>query len=306
MNHTTKAILVMLIAAVMLSGCTNRTVESSSDQTASEKTTSDLMPNADAGKSGGKTIFMIHGMFCGPWVWEDYKTFFEQKGYRCIVTTLRFHDMDPKGTPDPRLGTTSLKDYVSDLEKEIGKLDEKPVIMGHSMGGLLAQILGSRGYADSLVLLTPASPSGINALKYTVIKSFWSNMTTWAFWRKPMHMSFEDASYSMLHLLPPEQQKEVYSKFVYESGCAGYEIGFWLLDSADASTVSESDVTCPVLVISGKKDRLTPASVVKKVAEKYESVSTYKEFENNAHWMVGEPGWETIAASIDEWLRKQS
>lgn len=131
-------------------------------------------------------------------------------------------------------------------------------------------------------------------------------MTTWGFWKKPILMSFEDAAYSMLHLLPPEQQKEIYNKFVYESGCAGYEIGFWLFDSTDASTVNESDVTCPVLVISGKEDRLTPASVVMKVAEKYESVSTYKEFENHAHWVVGEPGWEAIAAYIDEWLSKQS
>jgi pimeloyl-ACP methyl ester carboxylesterase len=106
--------------------------------------------------------------------------------------------------------------------------------------------------------------------------------------------------------VPPEQQKEVYSKFVYESGRAGYEIGFWLFDSKDSSKVNEADVTCPILVISGKEDRLTPASVVKKVAEKYEPVSTYREFENHAHWVVGEPDWENIAAYIDSWLIKQS
>jgi len=306
MNHIATAIILTLSAAVLFSGCTSGAIEQSSDQTASKKTTPGLSSNVDSGKSEDKTIFMIHGMFCGPWVWDNYKTFFEKKGYRCVTTTLRFHDMDPNDAPNPQLGTTSLLDYAADLEKEIAKLDGKPIIMGHSMGGILAQILGSRGLAKSLVLLTPASPSGINALKYSVIKSFWSNLATWGFWEKPMHLSFDDAVYAMLHLMPPEQQQEVYSQFGYESGCAGYEIGFWLLDSKDASRVNESDVTCPVLVISGKEDRLTPASVVKKVAEKYESVSTYIEFENHAHWVVGEPDWENIAEHIDSWLIKQS
>jgi pimeloyl-ACP methyl ester carboxylesterase len=107
----------------------------------------------------------------------------------------------------------------------------------------------------------------------------------------------------MMHLLPPEQQKRTYSKLVYESGTAVYEIAYWLFDSADASKVNESDVTCPVLVIAGKEDRIVPASVVEKVAEKYESVSTYVEFDNHAHWLFDEPGWEVIAEDIGSWLK---
>ncbi|MGO9566600.1 MAG: alpha/beta hydrolase [Desulfomonilaceae bacterium] len=117
-----------------------------------------------------ETIFMIHGMWGGPWHWENYKSILEKEGYRCITTTLRFHDVDPKATPDPGLGTTSMSDYAGDLEQEIQQLGVKPIILGHSMGGLLAQILGGRGLAKALVLLTPASPAGILALKPSVIK----------------------------------------------------------------------------------------------------------------------------------------
>jgi pimeloyl-ACP methyl ester carboxylesterase len=94
-----------------------------------------------------ETIFMIHGMWGGPWCWKNYKQFFETKNYRCVTTTLRHHDMDPKDLPDPQLGTTSLIDFAEDLEYEIRQLATKPILMGHSMGGLLAQILGSRGLA---------------------------------------------------------------------------------------------------------------------------------------------------------------
>ncbi len=161
-----------------------------------------------------ETIFMIHGMWGGAWHWGNYKNLLEKEGCRCVTTTLRFHDMDPQGTPDPRLGTTSLLDYAEDLEREIKQLGVKPIVMGHSMGGLLAQILGSRGLAKALVLLTPASPAGIISLRPSVIKSFWSVQTKWGFWKKPIRQTFKEAVYSMLYLLPPDEQREVYDKFV--------------------------------------------------------------------------------------------
>ena len=253
-----------------------------------------------------RTIVMIHGMWAGSWCWNNFKPFFEQRGYQCLTPTLRHHEIDPKDQPDPRLGTTSLLDYAQDLEEYIRNLDGKPFLMGHSMGGLLTQLLGARDLAKGLVLLTPASPSGINALKFSVIKSFWSVLTKWGFWRNPHRLSFEASVYSMMHLLPAEDQKAAYERFVYESGRAATEIGFWLFDSKKAAKVDASKVTCPVLVVGGTEDRITPASVVRKVADKYKAVSTYKEFENHAHWVIAEKGWEKIAAFVHEWLNQIS
>ncbi|MCJ7784404.1 MAG: alpha/beta hydrolase [Desulfobacterales bacterium] len=251
-----------------------------------------------------ETIVMIHGMWGTGWYWENFKRFFEGKGYHCVVPTLRFHDMDPKGLPDPRLGTTSLLGYAEDLEKLIRELHVTPILMGHSMGGLLAQILGSRGLGKALVLLTPASPHGIIALKPSVIKSFWSGLTTWGFWKKSFRQTFAEAEYSMLKMIPPESRRGIYDKFVYESGRAAFEIGFWLFDSKGAARVDESKVTCPVLIVAGEKDRITPASVTRKIAEKYKGVATYKELSGHAHWVIGEPGWQQIAEYIEEWLRQ--
>lgn len=251
-----------------------------------------------------KSIVLIHGMFGGSWHWDNFRSFFEKRGFQCYTPILRHHDIDPKDTPDPSLGTTSLFDYANDLEEYIRNLDEKPILIGHSMGGLLSQILGARGLASGLVLLTPASPSGVNALKYSVVKSFWSILTKWGFWRDSHRISFKAAVYSMMHLLPEIDQKSSYEKFVYESGRAAFEIGFWYLDPKGAAKVDETKVTCPVLVVSGAHDRITPASVVRKVAKKYQSVSTYKEFENHAHWVIGEPGWEKIADFVSVWINQ--
>lgn len=246
---------------------------------------------------------MIHGMCCGGWCWGDFKKFFEDRSYRCITPTLRFHDMGPKETPSPELGVTSLLDYAEDLEKEINKLDETPILMGHSMGGLLVQILASRGLARAVVILNPAPPNGIMTLKYSTIKSFGGSMK-YGFWRKSFRPTFKEIAYSSLNLLTPKEQEEVYDKLVYESGRALFEIGFWFFDSKGASKVDESKITCGVLVVAGGRDRITPASVVKKIAEKYKTVSTYREFTDHAHWTIGEPGWGEIAEYAYNWLNQ--
>ncbi len=249
-----------------------------------------------------ETIFMIHGMWGGPWYWENYKSLFENKGYRCVTTTLRFHDMDPLCAPNPKLGTTSLLDYAEDLEHEIRQLGVKPIVMGHSMGGLLAQILGSRGLTKSLVLLAPVSPAGIVALRLSVLKSIWSMHKKWGFWKTPLRQTFNEAAYSMFHLMPSDEQKKAFDKLVYESGRAATEIAYWIFDLKKTSKVDETKVTCPVLVVAGAEDRITPPAIVRRVAKKYKAVSTYKEFENHAHWVVAEPGWQEIAEYVAGWL----
>ncbi len=247
------------------------------------------------------TIFMIHGMWGGAWYWENYVNYFEERGYRCVTTTLRYHDIAPTDTPDPRLGAASLQDYAADLEAEIRALDEPPVIMGHSMGGLLAQILGSRGLGQKLVLLTPAAPAGILALAPSVVRSFFSVMSKWNWWNKPMRQTYKEAAYSMLHLFPAAERRAVYDRFVYESGRAAFEIGFALLDGRKASRVDESKVTAPMLVIGGAQDRITPVGSIRKIAQKYNA--DYREFPNHAHWVVGEPGWQDVAEYAAGWLR---
>jgi len=247
---------------------------------------------------------MIHGMWGGSWCWHNYETFFKEKGYNCVACDLPFHYVDEKNEPDPKLATLGISDYVDYVENLIMKMDKKPIVIGHSMGGLVAQKIASRGLSKSTILLAPASPYGVLGLKFSVIKSFWSSLTKWGFWRKSIRQTFKEAQYSILNLLSEEKQEEVFDRFVYESGRIAYEIGFWVLDSHKSTYVDESLIDSPMLVVAGSKDRITPAKIVKKVAKKYGHVSTFKEFPDNAHWMVEEPGWESVVECIDDWIQE--
>ncbi len=119
-----------------------------------------------------------------------------------------------------------------------------------------------------------------------------------------MRQTFNEAACSTLQLLPVKEQQEVFDRFVYESGRAASEIGFWFLDPKGATKVDESRLTCPILVIAGAQDRMVPTSVARKVADKYKTVSTYRELANHAHWVVSEPGWPEVAKYISDWLNK--
>lgn len=250
-----------------------------------------------------RTVLMIHAALMSSWEWDNFRTFFEGKGYRVETPVLRYHDVNPRTSPDPRLGVTGLIDYARDLEAEIKKLGIRPVLIGHSLGGLLVQILASRGLCEGAVLITPVPPRGIIIFKYSGLRVLMELMKIWGWWRKPFRLSFESIAYAVLHLLPPDDQREIYEKMVFESGRAFLEIG-GVLDSNRSSKVDANKVTCPMLVIAGREDRAIPPPVVKKIAEKYQNVSTFVEFEHQSHGLPLEPGWEKVAGYIERWIRR--
>ncbi|MCX7634306.1 MAG: alpha/beta hydrolase [Syntrophales bacterium] len=252
--------------------------------------------------AGKPTLVMIHGMFVGSWCWEQYRTYFEQRGYRCVTPQLRYHDTSLAEPPPPGLAQVGILDYVADVEKELDRLGERPVIIGHSLGGLIAQILASRGRARAAVLIAPAVPWGINPLTKTVLKSAWLNRQRLWTWTEALKPSFPGAVYSSLHRLPPEEQQRVYQRFTYESPRAAAQVGLWYFDLSRATRVDESLVQCPVLTVVGGEDRLTPPAVVRKIHDKYRRVSTYWEVPHFGHFLIAEPGWEKVAAIIEGWI----
>jgi pimeloyl-ACP methyl ester carboxylesterase len=152
------------------------------------------------------------------------------------------------------------------------------------------------------VLLSPAPPAGINALKPSVVWEFRSSLLGWGFWKKPFRLPFRETSSAMLGEMPAESRRAIYDGLVHESGRAACEIGFWFLDPRRAIAVDASKVTCPVLIVSGRKDREHPISIIRKIAERYRQVATFVELPDRGHWLVGEPGWDEIAERIERWL----
>lgn len=247
-------------------------------------------------------VVLIHGMWCTGVSWNRVRELIEPRGYTCLAPSLPGHD----ATPDQPLQVArkSLGEYLQYLHDWFAaqRFERPPVLVGHSMGALLAQQLASRVSPLALVLLTPASGRGINGLRGSNVAAFVPWMFGGRFWRNPYKPGFERACHSLFNGVPPTRHRALYEGLVHESGRAIAEAGFWWLDFGRASAVRSDDVSCPVYVVSCGADRLTPAAVVRKLAARYPQ-ATQRHYPQRGHWVIDDEETEEMMHSICGWLR---
>lgn len=248
-----------------------------------------------------RVAVLIHGMWGTSAVWRNWRPFLEDRGWQTIAHDLRHHDV-AAGPPPAALGETSLLDYVADLETTILSLPEKPVVIGHSMGGLIALLLCARGLARAGVLLTPAPPSSVIALRPSNLMAFARIQARWGWWRKPHRATLDEALAYTFNTSDRVNGTAEHAGFVHESGRALLEIGLPWLDGRKAATVDPRRVTVPLLFVGAEKDRLVPPGVVCRTARQFAHVSDYVEYEGQGHWVLGQPGWERVADQAEAWL----
>ena len=246
-------------------------------------------------------VLMIHGAFCGPWSLDGLKEKFQAAGYRVSAPALRFHN---GARPPSALGTTGIGDYAADLEDEMEALGEAPILVGHSMGGLLAQMLAARRKVAALVLLAPSAPWGIPPTTLFEISAAQSLHLHPGYWNMVLEPNRDVALAHSLDRLPRHMRDDVFGRFLPESGRATFEIMNWGLDMNRASEVEAGDVTCPVLCLTGSDDRINPPSTVERVAALYKDRATHEVVDGMGHWLIGEPGWEKVSERALGWLKK--
>jgi len=252
--------------------------------------------------SGNKTIMMLPGAFCGAWSFTNFRGHFKAAGWDPLTPELRYHDQAPGQLPDARLARTGLADYVADLSSSIKALGQPPILLGHSMGGLLAQLLAAKGLAEAVILLAPAPPWGLLPSSENEIAAAMGLMSAGPFWDQTLNTAFEIATENSLNCLSPARQTEIFAQLVPESGRALFESLFWMFDLGRASYVNAVNVDCPVLAIAGTQDRVISPATVRNIADKYLDMATYLEFPNMGHMMLLEDDWHTVANACRDWL----
>ena len=247
-------------------------------------------------------IVMIHGAFCGSWAFDGYKQLFTAYGAKVLSPTLRHHDLAPGQRAPRELGTTSTLDYADDVEALVRSLKTPPVLIGHSMGGLVAQMVAQRVPVRALALIAPSAPWGTLPTSPWEIMSAQGLYFAGQFWNKPLQPEAWVAETHALDLIPPREREAIFSRFVPESGLATFEILHWGMDVRRATFVDARRVTCPVLCVAGRLDRVNPARTVASIARRYRERGEYFEVERASHWLIGEPGWEATAMYVRDWI----
>ena len=253
-----------------------------------------------------REIVLIHGAFAGPWCLENYAAFFRGRGWTAHVPALRFHGGDPSAETDPAFANTSVMDYTNDIAAFVETLGTKPVLLGHAIGGVVAQQVASRGLASAIVLINPNAPWGTLPTtddERAVPRAF---MELGPFWRKPLRVDFGLMASAALNKLDEPDQRRVFDKLGAESGRVMFEMFFWMFDDHAALKVDFDAVTCPLLVVSGTEDRAVNPETCKALAKRYGARGTFLSAEGHAHFLFLEPGWERVAGEIEAWLRRKT
>ena len=246
---------------------------------------------------------MIHGMWSRPDVWDNFIPHFESLGYAVEAPALRHHGVKAS-EPPAELGRLSLTDYGDDIEAIIRRSGRLPVLFGHSMGGLIAQQLASRGLARAVVLLAPAVPPGFDALRPATIRVFKRLFLRWRFWSRAQRLGSRQAAYGLFHRLAPEERERRIAAMAADSGRVLFEIALPALDRRRAAYVEIARVRCPLLILAGAEDRIITASCTRRLASRYGGRARYVELADHAHWLMGEPDWQKVAGICAEWLAK--
>jgi pimeloyl-ACP methyl ester carboxylesterase len=248
-------------------------------------------------------IVLLHGMWCTANLLEQIALPLQEAGHPVYAPTLPLHRFDLDASQRRELGRTSLLDYTRYLATEIQKLDlkEPPTLVGHSMGGLLAQMLAARIDCRGIALIAPASPAGINIIQpsSTLATSF--ILLNGLHWRRANFPPKWHAHYGILHRFPPQQRDDLYRQLVQESGRAYFEIVFWFMDRRKASRVAAEHIQVPVLIQAGGKDRIIVPRVARRIAKRY-TQAEFRLYSELGHMMFLEPGGEAVTADLLQWL----
>ena len=250
-----------------------------------------------------RTLIMAHGIGAGGDTWDRMRPAFETSGWTCHTPTL-FPDKRTVDAPPADLPQLAFDDYIdtyvalaNEIETSTG---HKPAMIGHSMGGLIAQALAERGHLAAAVFLTPAQPKDCSVTALSVLWTFGNILAKGTkrgrslphkIWRRGFH-------YGILNRVAKDRHDAIYANARFDSGRV-------YGDLLDGIEIDEQKINVPTLTIGAAHDRATVVKAVRKVGNKYAASPVpgdYLEYANHGHWIVDEPGTDQVFADIKSWL----
>ncbi len=258
-------------------------------------------------KIKSKTIVFITGAFVHHSCWDTWQRYFESKGYQTIAPPWPYKN-SPAETlrnshPNKDIASNRLAALTDHYDTIIRQLPGKPILIGHSIGGLIVQLLLQRGLGAAGVAIHSVPPQGIMTFKLSFLKAGWGPLGFFTSTKKTFLMSFSQWQYAFTNGMDCDVQKEAYYQFAIP------ESKLIVRDTiTKAARVNFKNPHAPLLLTSGSDDHTIPASLNYANYLKYQesnSVTDYKEFKGRNHFVLGQPTWKEDADYILEWIARQ-
>lgn len=258
-------------------------------------------------KTENKTIVLIHGAWMTPDCWAQFRAHCEAKGYRCLAPAWPGLDRpiaELRRSPDPAFADTTIKSLVDHFDRLIQALPEPPILIGHSFGGLIVQMLADRGLGAAAIAIDPGPPRGVLP-SLTAVRSALPVLLAWMGWQRVLTMSFGSFASTFANTLPPQEQKHAYDRHVVPApGRIYFQAALGLGNAVNFANPNRP----PLLLVTGEQDRTSTPSMAAAMHKKH-SRSPVRvdliDFPGRSHWLIAEPGWQDVADKTLEWADAQ-
>ncbi len=251
-----------------------------------------------------KNIVFIHGMYVTKKCWDDWITHFNRHGYSCYAPAWPFKGFSPEQLrakhPDEKgEGKVTLSDVLSLYEKYIREMAGESILIGHSMGGLIVQLLLSKGLGSAGIAIDSAPPRGVVTTKFSFLKTNWPSLNPLSSSKIPLMLSKRQFQYAFASHLNGSGLDQAYESIVPQSK---------LVARGSLTSVGDVDYTrkkAPLLLIAGERDNIVPASLNESNFKKYaknNSRTDFIVFPRRTHYLINDESWQEIADHIIGWL----
>jgi pimeloyl-ACP methyl ester carboxylesterase len=264
-----------------------------------------------ANASGRRPVVFVHGLWLLPNSWDRWAALFEEAGY--IALTPGWPD-DPDTVAEANAHPEVLADktvgQVADhVEAIIRRLQQKPAIVGHSFGGLLAQLLAGRGVSAATVAIDPAPFRGVLPLPFSALRSSWPILGNPANRHRAVPLTFEQFRYGFANAVSEDEARSLYETFAVPApGAPLFQAATANLNPwTEAQVDSKNPSRGPLLIISGEKDHTVPWAIANasfKLQKHNAGVTEIVELPNRGHALTIDSGWRGVADTALTFIKR--
>jgi pimeloyl-ACP methyl ester carboxylesterase len=254
-------------------------------------------------------LLLIHGAWLSARSWDNYADYFAKRGFAVSAPEWPrkrgdVEEMRETAEESAGLGVQEIVDHYADL---IGQLEQPPVLIGHSYGGLFVELLLDRGLGRAGVAMSPAPPKGILVLPFSTLKAGAPALAHPSKWHGVVTLTLEEFTYAFVNTFAAEDAAAAYERYaVPETGQIFYEAGFANFHLHPPTEVHfKNGSRAPLLLVGATEDHTVPASLAKAAYKRYEKSAAktdYLEFEGRPHLHMVAPDWQEVAQAIGSWL----
>jgi non-heme chloroperoxidase len=258
-------------------------------------------------------IIFIHGLWLHASSWGNWGKFFTKAGYETFApgwpgdaNTIEETRKHPE-----RIAGRGINEVTATYSKIIKSLKTKPIVIGHSFGGLIAQKLLGENLAAAVVAIDPAQMRGVLPLPFAQIKSGFPVLKDPRNKNRAISLNSDEFRYGFGNAITVKESNELYNKWTIPApGKPLFSAAFANFNPNTEAKVDISNATRgPLLIISGGKDHTVPPAVAQsafKLYHKSPAITELKEFKNRGHSLVIDNGWKEIAEYSLKWLQKNN